>query len=390
LELFDPVTVLFGCGNHPALSGRGLSLYWGEAPCDVEGMSKCLYIVWGVDWREPSWLCERDRNVEKVERRDFLQRSLLTAAGVGLCTQSQTSRAGETGTNAPGPVIDTNVYVSRWPFRRIPEDDTAELVQMLRRHGVVQAWAGSYDGVFHKDIAAVNARLAEECRTRGDGLLLPFGSVNPRLPDWEEDLRRCHEEYRMPGVRLHPNYHGYALDDPAFVRLLGTASERGMIVQLAAWMEDERHQHPRMPVPAVDLTPLAGLLGDLPELRIVLLNTVHVPTDRRLPQLAKAGQVFFDLAKLELIEGLAKLLERVPVERVLFGSFSPMFYFESMLLKLRESALSETQTRTILEENARRLLGKKVSGTFSAKHSPGHCGKRFLTPFCLPLLGSKQ
>jgi predicted TIM-barrel fold metal-dependent hydrolase len=294
--------------------------------------------------------------MEKVDRRDFLQGSLLTAAGVGLYTQSETSAAGEDVSNAPGPVIDTNVYVSRWPFRRIPGDDTAGLVEMLRGHGVVQAWAGSFDGVFHKDIAAVNARLAEECRTRGEDLLLPLGTVNPKLPDWEEDLRRCHEEYRMPGVRLHPNYHGYSLDDPAFVRLLEMASERGMIVQLAAWMEDERHQHPLMPVPAVDLAPLTGLLNDLPDLRVVLLNAVHVPGDKRLRLLAEAGQVFFDLAKLELIEGLAELLGQVPVERILFGSFSPMFYFESTLLKLRESALSETETRRILEENARRLL----------------------------------
>jgi predicted TIM-barrel fold metal-dependent hydrolase len=294
--------------------------------------------------------------MQRIERRGFLQGSLLTAAGIGLGTQSETSAADKGAPSVPGPVIDTNVYVSRWPFRRIPGDDTAGLVEMLRAHGVVQAWAGSFDGVFHKDVGAVNARLAEECRARGDGLLVPFGTVNPKLPDWEEDLRRCQEEYRMPGIRLHPNYHAYTLDDPAFVRLLQMACERGLIVQLAAWMEDERHQNPLMPVPTVDFAPLAGLLEKLGNLRIVLLNTVHVPGDRRLPPLVKAGQVFFDLAKLELIESLAKLLGQVPVERILFGSYSPMLYFESTLLKLRESVLSETQTRKILEGNARRLL----------------------------------
>lgn len=293
--------------------------------------------------------------MEQLDRRGFLQGSLLTAASVGLGTQSETSAAEENVPKAPGPVIDTNVYVSRWPFRRIPGDDTAGLVEMLRGHGVVQAWAGSFDGVFHKDIGAVNARLAEECRTRGEGLLVPFGTVNPRLPDWEEDLRRCHEEYGMPGIRLHPNYHCYTLDEPAFARLLRMASERGMIVQLAAWMEDERHQHPLMPVPTVDLAPLAALLKDLPEVRGVLLNTAHVPGNKRLSPLAEAGQVFFDLAKLELIEGLAKLMRQVPVERIVFGSYSPMFYFESTLLKLQESAISEVETSSILAENARQL-----------------------------------
>jgi hypothetical protein len=46
-------------------------------------------------------------------------------------------------------MIDTNVYLSRWPFRRLRGDETPELVAMLRRAGVTQAWAGSFDGVLH-------------------------------------------------------------------------------------------------------------------------------------------------------------------------------------------------------------------------------------------------
>lgn len=294
--------------------------------------------------------------MENVDRRSFLQGSLLTAAGVGFSAESAASPAGPSEPSAPYPIIDTNVYLSRWPFRRIPEDETAELVELLTRHGVTQAWTGSFDGVFHKDLAAVNARLADDCRQSGRNMLVPFGAINPRLPDWELDLRRCHEEHGMPGIRLHPNYHGYTLDDPAFLRLLHQARERGMIVQIATWMEDERHQNPLMPVPAVDPAPLAERLSELPDLRIVLLNGVHVPTDKRLSALVEAGQVFFDLARLELIEGLAGLLRQAPIERILFGSYSPMFYFESALLKLRESVLNEEQTERILHANAARLL----------------------------------
>ncbi len=299
--------------------------------------------------------------MDNVDRRDFLQGSLLATAAVGLGARAEAAAAEEPASIIRGPVIDTNVYVSRWPFRRIPGDDTAELVEMLRGHGVVEAWAGSFDGVFHKDVAAANARLAEECQTRSEGLLIPFGTVNPKLPDWEDDLRRCCEEHGMPGIRLHPNYHAYTLDDPGFARLLELASDRGMVVQLVAWMEDERHQNPLMPVATVDLKPLAGLLQNVPELPVVLLAAAHVPTRRELAALAEAGQVYFDLSKLELIEGLAKLLARVPVERVLFGSYSPMFYFESTALKLRESVLDETQTRRILERNARTVLRRKGS-----------------------------
>jgi predicted TIM-barrel fold metal-dependent hydrolase len=295
--------------------------------------------------------------VETVDRREFLQGSLLTAATMGVLAGERAAEAEDEVFTEAGPIIDTQVYLSRWPFRRIPGDeDTAALVELLRGQGVVQAWTGSFDGVFHKDVGAVNARLADACRTGGEGLLVPFGTVNPKLPDWEEELRRCAEQYRMPGIRLHPNYHGYGLDDPAFVRLLELAADRGMIVQLVAWMEDTRHQNPLMPVPDVDLAPLAEIVGRLPKLRIVLHNALHVPGARVLRPLVKCEHVYFDLAKLELIEGLAVALESMPIERLLFSSYSPMFYFESTLLKLRESALSKSQANSILQANAQQLL----------------------------------
>ncbi|MCX6624256.1 MAG: hypothetical protein NTY38_24975, partial [Acidobacteria bacterium] len=178
-----------------------------------------------------------------MNRRRFLAGSTAGAAASRLVA------AGDAG-----GLIDTHVYLSRWPFRRMSGDQTAALAGKLRQRGVTQAWAGSFDTLFHKDLGAANARLAAECEA-SSGLLVPFGGVNPLLPDWEEDLRRCHQQWHMPGIRIHPGYHNYTLADPLFERLLRAATERGLLVQLAVWMADERHQNPLMQIPAVDLAP---------------------------------------------------------------------------------------------------------------------------------------
>ena len=112
------------------------------------------------------------------------------------------------------------------------------------------------------------------------------------LPDWREELRRCHEDYHMPGIRLHPNYHGYRLDDPVCGELLKLAAQRGLIVQLAVRMEDVRMQHPLMRVPDVDTKPLPDLVAARPELRLVLLNAMQVLPSDTLTALVGTGRVY--------------------------------------------------------------------------------------------------
>jgi predicted TIM-barrel fold metal-dependent hydrolase len=253
--------------------------------------------------------------------------------------------------------IDVNVHLSRWPFRRLPLDETPALVNKLRSLGVKQAWAASFDALLHRDVAAVNARLSEDCGTNGGGLLLPFGAVNPKLPDWEDDIRRCREVHHMAGIRLYPSYHGYKIDEPLFARLLELSTKAGLLVQIAVSMEDERTQHPLVRVAPVDVAPLPGVLEKIPAARVMLLNGIHAPRGGAMALLAKTPQVSFDIATLETAGGVATLLESVPAERIVFGSHAPFNYAEAAVLKMKESALEAEVVRKIRFDNASRLLG---------------------------------
>lgn len=276
---------------------------------------------------------------------------MMVAAAAAMSAQAPAQNAADAQT----AIIDTHVYLSRWPFRRVPHDEPAALAQHLAKQGVRQAWAGSFDALLHDDIATVNERLAETCREHR--MFLPIGAVNPNLPAWEEDLRRCHEEHGFAGVRLHPNYHRYTLTDDRCRRLLKAAQERKLLVQIAVQIEDTRTQHPLVLVPPADYRPLANVLRDTPELRVQLLNPFAVANVPALAGLEKLPQVHFEFAWLETIRCVAELVERVGIERICFGSMAPLFYFESAMLKMRESALPPESVRTICVDNPQRLLG---------------------------------
>lgn len=252
--------------------------------------------------------------------------------------------------------IDTNVSLSRYPFRRLPGDDPQELAGRMRLNNVVQAWAGSFDALLHRDMGAVNRRLSEDCRRYGNGLLLPFGTVNPLLPDWEEELRRCGEDYRMPGIRLFPSYHGYKLSDKAFIDLLGAATRRRMIVQIAVLVEDERTQHPLVRVQPVDLSQAIDPVSSTRGARIQILNHSRLAPDL-VAKLLAAGDVIFDNAMVENTHGIEMVLKSVPVERLVLGSHFPFFYHESAILKFREAGLPAQQLKAVFRDNAKRFLG---------------------------------
>ena len=252
-------------------------------------------------------------------------------------------------------MIDSNVYLSHWPFRRLPLDESDALADKLRAAGITQAWAGSFDALLHKDIAAVNERLVTDCARHAD-LLVPFGAVNLSLPDWQEDVRRCADVHGMRGIRLHPNYHEYTLDDSRFAELLEQAAEHQLIVQIAVRMEDDRTQHPLVRVPAVDLTKLSPLLAAHPDVQVQLVNCGRDLTPPLLRELAEQTNLWIEFSMTEGVGGVAKLTRDFPYERVLFGTYAPFFPVESSLLKLEESELGNALRERITQTNPEALL----------------------------------
>lgn len=302
-------------------------------------------------------------------RREFLQGATAAvgalAAGPGVVS---TVRAQPARTRPAGGVelVDTNVHVFEWPFRKLKHSSPEALARRLRSHGVTTAWTASFEALLAKDIAGVNERLVEACRRIAPDFFVPVGAINPLWPGWEEDLRRCHEEHRLDIIRLHPAYQGYTLEAPEFAALLARATERRMLVQIVLEMEDSRVHHPALRTPAVNPAPLGALLDKIPAARVQLLGD-RFGWMRAAPArpLLRAVNLSHDFSSLESVGGVSRLIRgrhgslsgKIPLERLAFGSHAPFYPVESALLKLFESPFSAPERQALMAGNARRLRG---------------------------------
>jgi predicted TIM-barrel fold metal-dependent hydrolase len=298
-----------------------------------------------------------------LNRRQFLNHTALAGAALALSRSSPSAVAAAARPASPG-IIDTNVNLFRWPFRKLKYSDTAALVAKLRQHRVIEAWAGSYEALLDKDINGVNERLAAECRSHGRGLLRPIGSVNLAWPDWEEDVRRCHEVFKMPGLRIFPGYQPFDLGHPDLPRLLALTRERGLLLQIAFSMEDSRVHHPAISLGTVVAAPLIAAMKSVPAAKVQVLHFSGNAQGSDLGQLMRETSAAIDISRWEGNGMVGRMIgarpetksPRVPIERALFGSHAPYFPLETAILKLIESPLDAAQLHAIMQGNARKLL----------------------------------
>jgi hypothetical protein len=93
-----------------------------------------------------------------------------------------------------GPVPD-------WPRARPGMNVETNLGMKINRRTIL---SGTATGAATMAVGGRQAIGTDACREFGRGTLVPTGAVNPILPDWDADLRRCREELQMPDVILSP------------------------------------------------------------------------------------------------------------------------------------------------------------------------------------------
>ena len=88
--------------------------------------------------------------------------------------------------------------------------------------------------------AAEAAAPAEKEKPGPVSRLLSFGCIHPEYEKYREELRRL-AHAGVPGIKLHPYFHGCDMDDIRYLRILDAAAENGLIVVTHAGYDQGFH-----------------------------------------------------------------------------------------------------------------------------------------------------
>ncbi len=250
-------------------------------------------------------------------------------------------------------LIDTSVFCGHWPFRRLSHRTPESLKLHLKAKAVSQAWVAAAEAILCPDPMQANEPLFEAIQ--GDDFFVPVAVIDVTLATSLHDGERCLREWGCRALKLFPNYHGYDLADPRVGELVELARGADATVCVQLRMMDERSHHPLMKVPDVPATDVADLAKEHPGARFLACGAYQA----NLKPLGEAANVWAEISLVESEQALKTAVDALGPDRVVFGSHSPLLYFEAVAAKLDVDPIdvSPEVIHAVGEANARALLG---------------------------------
>jgi predicted TIM-barrel fold metal-dependent hydrolase len=204
-------------------------------------------------------------------------------------------------------------------------------------------------------VQSINRWAADINRQRKN--LISFGTLHPQQNDWQEDIDFIVTN-KIPGIKLHPDYQNFFVDDPALMPLYKALADAELMLMFHAGVDIG------IP-PPVHCTPkrLSRMLSAAPNLTVIAAHmggyqcwddAMHYLFGRNLYL-----DTSFTLAETGP-ERMAAMIQAHGADKILFGTDSPWTDQASEVRRIQELPLMQDDINAILGGNAARLLKNNI------------------------------
>lgn len=191
------------------------------------------------------------------------------------------------------------------------------------------------------------------CEQIASDRIVPFPSVHPADPEAVERIGQI-AKAGFKGIKMHPYYQEFRIDEPAMVPLLKAMSEHGLMLALHTGFDIAFER-----VEKASPRQVSEVIRRFPELKLI---TTHLGGWEQWAQSEEyliGRNIYMETSmSLEFMdrEQARRMLLRHPAEYLLFGTDSPWTDQEASIRDINELELGEDRTRGLFYDNACRFL----------------------------------
>ncbi|WP_265445295.1 amidohydrolase family protein [Acetivibrio straminisolvens] len=187
-----------------------------------------------------------------------------------------------------------------------------------------------------------------------DEEIIAFGSIHPEYENWKTELFRI-KDMGIKGIKFHPDYQNFFVDDKKMFPIYETAFELGLIVVFHAGVDIG------LPAP-YHATPerLEKIVRTFPGCKVVAAHMGGFSFWDDVERFLVGTDIYLDTSySLDFMDGeqAKRIFKNHDVSKILFATDSPWMDQEEAILKLKNLNLDKETENAILGLNAKALLG---------------------------------
>lgn len=226
-----------------------------------------------------------------------------------------------------------------------------DLLKSMNSSGVDVSWIAN----IATNPGRQSVKIREWSHTIKSEKIFPLGSVHPFDPNWESELEAFASQ-GFWGIKLHPQYQGFCVDDEKVFHFYEKAAELGLFVMFHAGYDiafpEDQSAHPER---------FARILKEFPSLVVIAAHMGGWRNWNESLELLSGRDIYLDTSFVhEADERIAKeILSRHSKERILFGSDSPWVDQRTAIESVAKLKVDSAYFEMIMGGNALSIMARQ-------------------------------